>query len=229
MVSALQPLSPPLNLQDLQQDFEHASPQEVLQRICCHFGDDAVVVTSFQVTGVVTLHMLQAIMPNVRVFTLDTGVLFPETYALIDDLKVRWNLNLTWVRPQKHVPDGLWNHDPDACCGARKVIPLRDTLQRANAKVWISGLRRDQSAGRSSTQVIDWDARNGLVKVCPFATWTEDMIWTYIHAHDLPYNALYEQGYPSIGCYPCTAPAAEDDRRAGRWASLAKTECGIHM
>lgn len=217
-----------------QSDLETQPPQAILRHAADHFGERLAVVTSFQITGIVTLHMMRDIMPDVRVYTLDTGLLFPETYALMDELEQRWGLDLIRVRPEQSVSEqadehgeALWTRNADLCCHLRKVVPLRDVLAEQDA--WISGVRRDQSKARADTPVVTWDKRNEMVKYNPFATWTEDMLWTYIQAYDLPYNALYDQGYPSIGCAPCTRPvAAGEDGRAGRWANRTKTECGIH-
>lgn len=219
----------------LQNYFEAASPQDILRWAADTYGHELTVVTSFQPTGIVTLHMLQAIAPDTAIVTLDTGLLFPETYALMDELENRFDFNLIRVNPTLTVEeqaerygDNLWSRNPDQCCHLRKTLPLRQTLRGYNA--WITGLRRDQSPSRANTPVVSWDERYGLVKLCPFATWTEDMIWTYMHAHDLPYNELHDRGYPSLGCLHCThAVRPGDDPRSGRWAEHNKTECGIHL
>jgi phosphoadenosine phosphosulfate reductase len=218
-----------------QDSFEGASPQEILAWAVEYYQESLVLVTSFQPTGIVTLHMLHEIGANTQVITLDTGVLFPETYTLMDQLEQAFNLRLKRIRPELSIAqqaaqygDNLWSRDPDECCHIRKTLPLKRALEGYRA--WITGLRRDQSRTRSQTPVISWDQRYGLVKLCPFADWTEEMIWTYIHAHALPYNELHDRGYPSIGCTHCTqAVAAGQDARSGRWANHAKTECGIHV
>ena len=223
------------HIPQLQAEFEHTSAQGILRWATATFGDRLVVVTSFQPTGIVILHMLGAIAPGTAVLTLDTGLLFPETEALVESLTRRLNLNLMRVQPEQGVAeqagsegDALWSRDPDRCCHLRKVLPLARALMGYEA--WITGLRRDQSPGRVATPHIMHDRRGDRVKLSPLASWTEEMVWTYIHAHDLPYNALHDRGYPSIGCWPCTQPVSEEraDRRAGRWAGHAKTECGLH-
>ncbi|MBZ0282172.1 MAG: phosphoadenylyl-sulfate reductase [Anaerolineae bacterium] len=223
-------------LQILNTEFETTYPQAVLQWAAETYGDRLAVVTSFQPTGIVTLHMLSEIAPKTPVLTLDTGLLFPETYAVMDELERRLNLNLIWVRPAQTVAQqaetegaNLWEREPDRCCNLRKTIPLKNAL--AGYDAWITGLRRDQSAGRRGVPIVSWDAKYNNVKLSPLANWTEEMVWTYIHAHELPYNTLHDQNYPSIGCYPCTQPAAPDalDKRAGRWSGHEKTECGIHI
>ncbi len=220
----------------LNAEFEQSDPSSILAWAAATYGDDLAVVTSFQPTGIVTLHMLSEIAPGTTVITLDTGLLFPETYALIDELERRLNLRLVRVRPEVTTEQqaarhgsALWERDPDLCCQIRKVAPLNTAL--FGYRAWIAGLRRDQS-GRKAVPIVSWDAKYGNVKLSPFATWTERMIWVYLQAHDLPYNALHDRGYPSIGCNTpaCTQPAATgSNERAGRWTNSSKSECGIHV
>ncbi|MBZ0299017.1 MAG: phosphoadenylyl-sulfate reductase [Anaerolineae bacterium] len=225
----------PDQIAHLQHDFESAHPQDILQWATQQFGDSLAVVTSFQPTGIVTLHMLSEMAPHTAIITLDTEFLFPETYALIDRVESLFNLNLIRVRPELTIDqqaaaygDKLWVRNPDQCCHMRKTLPLKDALVGYSA--WVTGVRRDQSSRRSSTAIINWDSRYNLVKLCPFANWTEDMVWTYIQAHDLPYNELHDRGYPSIGCLHCTQAVTDGaDPRSGRWAMHQKTECGIHI
>ncbi len=222
-------------IEALAQGLESASPQDILRWSCAAFGRRLAIVTSFQITGIATLHMLQAIAPRTPVLTLDTGLLFPETLDLITQLETRFELDLRRVKPRQTLKqqardygDRLWERNPDRCCHIRKTIPLREALHGFEA--WVAGLRRDQSEARAHTPVVSRDRRNGLIKIAPFANWTGAQVWDYIHAHDLPYNALHDQGYPSIGCWTCTHPAlTKDDSRGGRWARHDKTECGIHM
>lgn len=222
-------------LETLNQQLEKAYPQDVLRWATQRYSDKLAVVTSFQPTGIVTLHMLSEIAPGTTVLTLDTGLLFPETYTLIDEMERTLKLKLVRVRPQQTVAqqaetygDALWARDPDRCCGLRKVAPLDEALTDYDA--WITGLRRDQSEGRKSIPILDHDKRYNKIKISPLATWTEEMVWMYIRAYELPYNALHDQQYFSIGCQPCTRPVgADEDRRAGRWSGINKTECGIHV
>ncbi|MDE2749761.1 MAG: phosphoadenylyl-sulfate reductase [Chloroflexota bacterium] len=222
-------------IQSYAKQFESASPGEILSWASETFGDRLAVVTSFQVTGIATLHMMQRIAPRSPVLTLDTGLLFPETQDLMDELEARFDLDLRRVKPRqtpaqqaRDYGDRLWERNPDRCCHIRKTIPLRDALVGFDA--WIAGLRRDQSPNRAGTPIVSRDARNGAIKIAPFANWTEDEVWDYIRAQNLPYNRLHDIGYPSIGCWTCTNAAAEDeDRRSGRWSRQGKTECGIHL
>jgi len=219
----------------LNQQFENAHPQALLQWAADTFQERLALVTSFQPSGLVMLHMLQEIAPNVTILTLDTGLLFPETYRLIEHWEETFNLNVVRVRPAQTVEQqaesegaALWARDPNLCCNLRKTIPLGNVLNGYEA--WITGIRRDQAETRRHSPVISWDEKYNNLKLAPMATWTEDMVWTYIHAYDLPYNALHDQHYLSIGCAPCTrAVIVGEDARAGRWSGQAKIECGIHI
>ncbi len=224
------------NLDQLSDDFENAYPQDILRWAADTFREKLAVVTSFQPTGIVTLHMLSETAPQTTVLTLDTGLLFPETYALMDELEQRLNLRLIRVRPPLTVDQQaaaygptLWTRDPDLCCNMRKTVPLGEAL--AGYDAWITGLRRDQSERRSTTRIVAWDEKYQKVKISPFATWDEEMIWLYLKSYELPYNSLHDQGYPSIGCQPCTKAVdpGSMDKRAGRWIDSTKTECGIHV
>ena len=221
-------------IHDISLQLEQAQPQEILEWAVETYNYSLVVVTSCQPTGIVTLHMMQEIAPDVSIVTLDTGLLFPETHALMDRLETRFGIEIQRVRPEQTVDeqarqhgDALWERDPDQCCYLRKVRPLRQALGGYDA--WVTGLRRDQSPRRANTPIVSWDEQYQMVKLCPLATWTESMVWTYVKAHDLPYNALHDRGYTSIGCQACTrAVSTGNDTRAGRWSDRAKTECGIH-
>jgi phosphoadenosine phosphosulfate reductase len=225
---------PPETLRQLNRRLAEASPREVLQWGRATFGADLVLGTGFGPTGIVLAHLVSRLCPDLRVFYLETDLLFPETYALRDELTARLGLTFIPVRGSltlkeqeaAHGP-ALWAHDPDRCCFVRKVLPLRRYL--ADKKAWVTGLRRDQSSGRAATEVVSWDHANGLVKLSPLAHWTSEDVWSYIHLNELPYNRLHDQGYPSLGCMPCTrAVRPGEDPRAGRWPGRIKTECGIH-
>lgn len=218
----------------LQEQFENAHPKEILRWANENYGEKLAVVTSFQATGIVTLHMMKEITDDFQVLTLDTGLLFPATYQMIADIEQLLDISVQRIQSQWSLPKQareygslLWKTDPNQCCHLRKTLPLHDALQNYDA--WITGIRRDQTSTRAQTPIISWDKRNGLVKLAPFATWTEAMVWAYIEAYELPSNSLHQQGYPSIGCYTCTLAAKGDDSRSGRWAGTTKTECGIHL
>jgi len=225
-----------LDIPALSKRFEGSHPQDILRWGVETFGQKLVVVTSFQPTGLVTLHMLHEMGYSQPILTLDTGLLFTETSSLVDQLEQQWDLKVTRVNPKQTVEQQndtygfeLWDRDPDYCCYLRKVLPLSRALKGFRA--WIAGVRRDQSQKRSETPILQQERRYNLVKLCPFANWTEDMIWGYIQAYDIPYNPLHDQNFPSIGCHTCTQPVDPtiDDIRAGRWAGRGKTECGINL
>jgi len=187
------------------------------------------------VEGMVLLDIATRVNPKPRVFTLDTEFLFPETYELFDRVEKRYGIKIERVysalTPEEqqfaHGPE-LWNRNPDQCCNLRKVEPLRRKL--AELKGWATALRRDQTKSRASSGKVEWDEKFQLVKVNPLADWTTRMVWNYVHKHNVLYNPLHDQGYPSLGCVPCTTPVQiGEDARAGRWRGTNKTECGIHQ
>jgi phosphoadenosine phosphosulfate reductase len=210
-------------------DLEAASAQEVLEHAVEQFHPRLYVACSFQKEASVIMDMLVRIEPSARFFTLDTGFLFPETQATWRALEERYDIKVERAagisvdeQARRH-GDELWRRDPDACCGIRKVTPLRERLATVDA--WIAGLRRDQSPSRASTPKQHWDAKHGLWKVNPLADWTDRDVWNYIVENDVPYNELHDKGYASIGCTHCTKPS---EGRDGRWAGTDKLECGIH-
>ncbi len=222
-------------LRGFSDQLEDQSPTEVLRWGINTFWPDIVLATGFGPEGVVLMHQLSQLRPTVEVFYVDTGLLFPETYALRDELAARLGVSFINVRTelsleQQTIDYGaeLWQRDPDTCCHLRKVIPLRRFL--APRRAWISGIRRDQTPQRATAGIVEWDNVNQMVKLNPLANWTADHVWDYIHEHQLPTNHLHAMGYPSIGCWPCTKPVAPGaDPRSGRWAGFNKTECGIHF
>jgi len=210
-----------------------ATPAEILRWASARF-DKLTFATGFGAEGCVMIDLIARAGLPIDLFTLDTGVLFPETYELWRRLEVRYGVTIRAVRPAltimaqglAHGP-ALWERDPDRCCDLRKVRPLRAELARFDA--WITAIRREQTADRATARVVEQDAKFGLVKINPLVAWTRDDVWAHIYAHDVPYNLLHERGYPSIGCEPCTsAVAADEDPRAGRWRGADKTECGLH-
>jgi phosphoadenosine phosphosulfate reductase len=212
---------------------EGASAEDSLRWAIEQFHPNLYIACSFQKTSSVTVHMATQIDPSVRFFYLDTDVLFDETYATRDALEQRYGIrfhrysSITLEQQQGLYGDQLWSRDPDACCGIRKVDPMRSALSAVDC--WVSGIRRQDSQTRANAPKFARDKRFGLWKLNPLADWSEKDVWRYIHEHDIPYNPLHDQGYPSIGCTHCTRkPAAGEDPRAGRWAGLEKTECGLH-
>ena len=187
------------------------------------------VTSSFQAECVVLVHMLQQRQPGLPVLFLDTAHHFADTYAYRDEIAQRWNLNLINLRAEEPSV-GLWQQSTQACCGRHKVEPLFRALQ--DYDVWFTGLRRDQSPSRANLQEVEPFALptgKALRKVSPLATWTTRDVWAYAKAHDIPLLPLYQQGYTSIGCEPCTSlPIDPGNDRSGRWAGQ-KLECGIHI
>jgi phosphoadenosine phosphosulfate reductase len=189
----------------------------------------ACVTSSFQAECVVLVHMLQRVRPDIPVLFLDTVHHFAQTYAYRDELASRWNLNLINLRAKEPQP-GLWQQDTSACCGKHKVEPLFGALQ--DYEVWFTGLRRQQSPSRANLQEVEpFTLPTGKVlrKVSPLAAWTTRDVWAYAREHQIPLLPLYDLGYTSIGCEPCTAlPAEPGNERSGRWGGK-KLECGIHI
>jgi phosphoadenosine phosphosulfate reductase len=184
--------------------------------------DRIAIACSFQKEATVILDLASEVgLEHFDVFTLDTGVLFEETHTAWKAFEEHYGIEIAGLRGEH--PERLWETDPDACCNARKVVPLRDRL--AGKDAWVTGLRREQSPTRADTPEIGWDAKHGLFKVAPLATWTEKDVWGRIADRGLPYHELHDRGFSSIGCVPCTQPG---EGRAGRWAGTGKLECGLH-
>jgi len=222
-------------VQELQAAAESWSAAEVLTWAFQRFGPRIALASAFGPEGMVLIDVAVELRPDVRVFTLDTGLFFPETYELMSAVEQRYGIAIERVRPALTVEEqavqhglALWQHNPDRCCYMRKIEPLRRKLATLDA--WITAIRRDQTLDRAHAQKVEWDAKFGLVKVNPLCDWTSEMVWEYLRAKEVPYNALHDRGYPSVGCAPCTLPAQNrDDARSGRWAGLDKTECGLHQ
>ena len=197
-------------------------PEAVLLEAVDRFGEERLALAaSWQKETAVLVDLVLRHAPRARIFTLDTGVLFEQTYATWRAVEQRYGITVRSYRGDwEH---GLWATEPDRCCAMRKVEPLRRALEDADC--WISGVRRDQSPDRARTEELDWDEGHGLWKANPLATWSERDVWAYVNRHQLPYNPLHDQGYSSIGCTHCTLPGVG---REGRWAGLAKSECGIN-
>jgi phosphoadenosine phosphosulfate reductase len=211
------------------------TPQAILRWAVDTFHSRLTMATAFGAEGCCLIHMLAEIDPTIRIFNLETGYQFRETLELRDRIKARYGITVELVRPEMTVAEyeeehggPLYVHRPDQCCHDRKIIPLRRAV--AGYAAWISAIRGDQTAHRAAAKVVQWDAKFSLVKVNPLLGWTRKDVWNFISRHEIPYNPLHDQGYPSIGCWPCTHPVAEGaDERAGRWEGTAKKECGLHV
>jgi phosphoadenosine phosphosulfate reductase len=195
--------------------------EEVLAEAVERFHPSLVMACSFQKEESVLIDMLMRIEPGARVFTIDTGVLFPETYAIWKAVEDRYGLKVEVYDASN--PDNPWTGG-DHCCGVKKVAALEQALSGADA--WITGIRREQAPTRANALQVEPDEKRGIWKVNPLAGWTDKDVWKYVAEHDLPYHPLHDKGYDSIGCAPCTLPGAG---REGRWSGSDKTECGLHI
>jgi phosphoadenosine phosphosulfate reductase len=212
-----------------------ATPQRILRWAVETFHPRLTMATAFGAEGCCLIHLLAQIEPGVRIFNLDTGYQFPQTLQLRQRIKERYGIEVEFIRPELTVQEyeaehggPLYRLRPDQCCHDRKIVPLRKAV--AGYDAWLSAIRRDQTADRARAEVVQWDARFGPVKVNPLLNWTRRDVWQFILDNEVPYNPLHDQGYPSIGCWPCTrAVAAGADERAGRWAGTGKTECGLNV
>ncbi len=224
-----------VEIASVQQSAESWTPQRTLAWAFETFGNRVAISSAFGAEGMVLIDMASRLCKGFRLFTIDTEFLFPETYALMDRIEEKYGITIEKVysllspeEQERTHGTALWTRDPDRCCNLRKVEPLRRKLNQLSA--WITSIRREQTSVRSTAQRIEWDAKFGLVKVNPIVDWTSKQVWRYIHDHDVPYNQLHNQDYPSIGCTHCTrAVRPGEDPRAGRWSGLTKTECGLHI
>jgi phosphoadenosine phosphosulfate reductase len=211
---------------------EDAPAEDVVRWALAEFGDDVCVASSMQ--DAVLVHLASRIRPGIPVIFLDTGYHFAETIGTRDAAEAAYPIRLIDVTPAQSVAEQdaehgprLYERDPDRCCALRKVEPLARALQPYQA--WMTGVRRQDDAGRHGVPVVQWDAKREMIKVNPLAAWTDDDVAGYVEQHGVLVNPLVQLGYLSIGCAPCTrAVAPGEDPRAGRWAGLAKTECGLH-
>jgi phosphoadenosine phosphosulfate reductase len=201
-------------------DLETATAQEVIAYAVERFHPRLTMACSFQKEESVLVHMFTEACPDARVFTIDTGVLFPETLTTWKAFEDRFGIGIEVFDASS--PGEPWSIQ--RCCGEAKVHALERALDGAEA--WITGIRREQAPTRAAAPKVDYDEQRGIWKVNPLADWSEKDLWRYIHKNDLPYHPLHDRGYASIGCAPCTRPG---NGREGRWAGLDKTECGLHV
>lgn len=216
----------------LNQELRNATPQEILAWAARQFEGTLAVSSSFQPLSVPLLHMVSGIAPQTPVIFLDTGFHFPETLAYRDRLVSELRLNLRIARAKEPTDPSdlasrtdLYKRDPDRCCYLNKVEPMAEAMREFDA--WVSGIRRDQASTRTTAEVVEEGA--GVVRIHPLANWTARDLFQYMHDHNLPDHPLFERGYMSVGCAPCTRPPRPGEgERAGRWAGSEKTECGLH-
>ncbi|MDR2761771.1 MAG: phosphoadenylyl-sulfate reductase [Planctomycetaceae bacterium] len=215
-------------------ELDSSSAEEILTWAYNTYSPKLTMGTALGNSGCVILSILAKLNLRIPIFNLDTGYQFPETLELLDQINAKYQLGIIRKSSEISVTEfeslnggALHNIDSDRCCYERKIKVLESIAPNYNA--WISGLRRDQSSTRANTPIVGWDAKFGLVKIAPLAKWTNKDVWKRIVEENVPYNKLYDQGYTSIGCKPCTRPTTNgEDERAGRWAGKQKTECGLH-
>ena len=214
-------------------EVEAMGAEEAIAWAAGNFGEGLRIACSFQKSNSAIIEIAHRRAPGAGFFYLDTELLFPQTYGTRDALARRYGIEFERfagisVEEQETLHGAsLWARHPDACCGIRKVEPMREALR--GAECWVSGIRRSDSSTRAGAAKFGWDRRFGLWKLNPLADWGDEEIWNHIRENDVPYNPLHDEGYPSIGCTHCTArPGEADDDRSGRWAGRSKTECGIN-
>jgi len=230
----------PDEIKKLNNELYNASAKEILKRVLALFGNKIALSSSLGAEDQVLTDMVLKINPNARIFTLDTGRLFPETYDLIDRTAKKYKTSIEVFFPNNEKVQEMVNakginlfyesvENRKLCCHLRKIEPLQRAF--ASLDAWICGLRASQSVTRTDIGVVEWDSNNNLVKVNPLAKWTEQQVWDYIKEHKVPYNVLHDKGFPSIGCQPCTRAIMQgEDVRAGRWwwENPESKECGLH-
>jgi phosphoadenosine phosphosulfate reductase len=220
-------------IEHLSEDFETRTPQEIIQWAVATFWPQIALSSSFQTQSVPLLHMASLVRRDILIFFLDTGYHFWETNMFREHLASHWQLNVLdlyrdtrWDEFARNRTRSLPIEDPDLCCYIHKVQPMQKALK--DMKAWISGIRRDQTAVRAQAKILELQ-EDGLVKVNPLLNWTKEDIQRYAREYRLPAHPLFQRGYRSIGCSPCTvAIGINDDERAGRWSGREKIECGLH-
>ncbi len=221
-------------LEAYSKQLEDASPEQIITWAVENYHPGLGMATAFGPEGCVILHFLAQIEPKTYVFNLDTGYQFKETLELRDRIAERYGIHVEMLQPSTTVAEyeaqnggPVYRTDPDRCCQERKLSVLKAASEGLNA--WMSGIRRDQSSDRARAAIVGWDRKFGLVKISPLANWTKKDVWKLILDENIPYNPLHDQGFTSIGCWPCTrAVQAGEDDRAGRWSGSGKKECGLH-
>jgi phosphoadenosine phosphosulfate reductase len=219
---------------------ETAPPQKVVEWASAQFGDRLVMSSSFGAESALLIHLATRLQPNIRIIMVDTGYLFPETHAFMEQLRARFNLNV-WIYRTRNDPiaylhnageqNPTFRTNIDACCAVNKNEPFDRAMKELKPAGWLRGIRRDQADTRKKSQAVEWASRYNCYAISPLLTWGSKEIFGYMKQHELPYNPLYEKGYASIGCNPlsCTRPIQPgEDPRAGRWGGT-KAECGINL
>ena len=231
----------PLDLPTLNQMFQSSDPLRIVEWSAAQFGDGMLMTSSFGADSAALIHMVHRVKPNTRIIFVNTGYLFAETHTFMEQLRLRFNLNV-WTYRTRNDPAGYlhaageenptWRKDIDACCAANKNEPFDRAMRELAPRGWLRGIRRDQAKTRADRQMIEWSARANCYAVSPLLNWTAREMHMYLKKHDLPRHPLWDKGYMSIGCNPlsCTRPIGEgEEPRDGRWAGNDKVECGINL
>lgn len=227
-------------IKELQNLVDNKTPEETIQFFLDKFQDKIAFSSSLGAEDQVITDMISKIDKSAKIFTLDTGRVFPETYDLIDRTSRKYKMPIQIYFPDAKQVEEMVNdkginlffesvENRKLCCHIRKIEPLKRAFK--DLDVWICGLRRDQSVTRTDVQVVEWDEANGLIKLNPIVDWTEEQVWDYIKTNKVPYNRLHDKGFPSVGCQPCTRAIEKgEDTRAGRWwwENPETKECGLH-
>jgi phosphoadenosine phosphosulfate reductase len=230
-----------LDLISLNSVFESSSPEKIVSWSAHTFADALVMSSSFGAESALLIHMATRVLPRIKIIFVNTGYLFPETHAFMEQLRHRFDLNvwlyrtkndpIAWLRQNGEENPGF-RKDIDSCCAANKNEPFDRAMKELAPKAWLRGIRRNQASTRKAADFVEWSPRYNCHAISPLLNITSKEIYTYMKQHDLPYHPLYEKGYFSIGCNPlsCTRPIqAGEDPRAGRWAGQGKVECGINL
>jgi phosphoadenosine phosphosulfate reductase len=229
------------SIPELNKRFQGATTLEILEFFLTSYKGKIAFASSMGAEDQVLTQMIASIDKKAKIFTLDTGRMFPETYEAIERTNARYKINIEIMFPETQQVEAMVNEkginlfyesieNRKQCCHIRKMVPLKRALQ--GLEVWISGLRRSQSVTRENLALVEWDENNEMIKLNPLIDWTEEQIWAYIEEKSIPYNKLHDQGFPSIGCQPCTRSVQEgEDVRAGRWwwEMPEHKECGLHV
>jgi phosphoadenosine phosphosulfate reductase len=216
-------------------------PQKIVEWTIAQFGRDAMMSSSFGAESATLIHMATRLLPDIRIVMVDTGYLFPETHRFMEEMRLRFNLNV-WIYRTKNDPiaylhsageeNPTWRKDVDACCAANKNEPFERAMNDLKPRAWLRGVRSHQTDVRKNAQLVEWSKRYNCYAVSPLLPWSSQQIFQYMKQHDLPFHPLWDKGYASIGCNPlsCTRPIQPgEDARSGRWAGKDKVECGINL
>lgn len=231
----------PEDIEKLNQQWDKVEPETMLSHFMEIYGDRIALSSSLSAEDQALTDMMLGINPQARIFSLDTGRLFPETYALLDKTNLHYGIKIEVFCPQTEALQEMVStqginlfyesiEKRHLCCQVRKLEPLSRAFRTLDA--WVCGLRRGQSVTRNNMRRVEWDERHGLLKINPLIDWSEEQVWAYVREHRVPYNKLHDQGFPSIGCQPCTrAVKPGEDIRSGRWwwEDPQHRECGLHI